>query len=252
MKKLFTILALAYGLCPFAEATDDTITYTISTPTHQPMPDSSIPVAAYQQEAAIRFTLDDALFNNPDLVTTTTSNGSTSFLTENLLLDSFSITGSTGQGLIVYGDFGIRTQDGTVLADSSMGNIKVERYGNNTEGVDAGYQKYHITFEDVTLTKGGTYEFYFTNYSQFRAVSVPGQGDIVACFPLTKVDGYNPMQVVQGFDEAYLGGNYMMNNVSLTLSGANSASAPGTIPEPATATLSLLALAGLAARRRRK
>ncbi len=57
----------------------------------------------------------------------------------------------------------------------------------------------------------------------------------------------------------FLGSTYTLNNVTIALDGKNNTLSPvfsnftmtANIPEPATATLSLLALAGLAARRRR-
>lgn len=74
-------------------------------------------------------------------------------------------------------------------------------------------------------------------------------------------DGVTPSTALTGFQfGAAFGGGRVSNSVTVdniavwnrALSAAEVASLPLTVPEPTTATLSLLALAGLAARRRRK
>ncbi len=268
-KKSLPLLALGFALSAFAYGDS----YTISTATKS---DDYVP-PEIGTEIAVRFTLDEALFRmDAAYGSVVTDNGAGSFPASSLTLDSISLMIHTAEGSGGITNFGIRKSGGDSLGD-------VASFDMNYNPDNYLLCTYTANFSGITLTMGETYEFYFTSTKvSARALSdTMGSGNIVrasmpgppttpdiptpgelprGCLFLTELpEGtVNPMAVVSGFEAPYNNGSYMLNNVSLSLSAPASApDAPGggvsgNIPEPTTATLSLLALAGLAARRRRK
>ncbi len=107
-----------------------------------------------------------------------------------------------------------------------------------------------VSFSGVTLNKGTEYYAFYVSSADLAGVSVGGTLDS------SKVASVNLMGQGTGFsdpssDFSFLSGvaTSLPNHTPI---GAIHITAGVLVPEPATATLSLLALAGLAARRRRK
>ncbi len=103
-----------------------------------------------------------------------------------------------------------------------------------------------FTFDDVQLDSTKTYRFCFVTEAATETSPSPwdnvGASVRFGFVSTTEGDGKG---ITEGGNAGNLAWGNFMPNVTYTLSNQ-------VVPEPATATLSLLALAGLAARRRRK
>ncbi len=131
--------------------------------------------------------------------------------------------------------FGEIAGSGTALRFGPYTNM------NNTVAIDGNLTKGEGKNNLVSVAPGGTYTITLTKIGKEVTVAVDGVAT-----------GYGVLAdtVTGNITDVMLGGNqanqYKINEV------VHSASMAILVPEPTTATLSLLALAGLAARRRRK
>ncbi len=204
-------------------------TYTASTPEKS---------AAGAQGNYNGFTL---AFDNSTYLTTTVPAGT------ELNLDSITLQSRTGSD--TYGDMKVAVYeyvgDGTV--GTFLGTSSTVQYAANTT--------FTLTFDGITVNSSDRYQFLYVNATADDAT-------------LGTFDGYKAAamkwgtSVTNSFSTYIPGGwgtykNNTLNSwegqyipvTTVTLSTPTVAPA---VPEPTTATLSLLALAGLAARRRRK
>ncbi len=115
---------------------------------------------------------------------------------------------------------------------------------NNTVGVDGSLTKPEGANNLVSVAPGVTYTVTLTKIGKDVTVAVDGKESAHGVLADT-VSG-NITDIVLGGDQ---NNNYKINEV--VHSASYSVLTPA-VPEPTTATLSLLALAGLAARRRRR
>ena len=118
---------------------------------------------------------------------------------------------------------------------------------NNTVAIDGSVTKDDSKNNLVSVDAGGTYTITLTKIGREVTVAVDGEAT-----------GYGVLadSVSGNITELMLGGSqqnyYKINEVVHSASWAVLTPTTPAVPEPATATLSLLALAGLASRRRRK
>ena len=131
----------------------------------------------------------------------------------------------------------------------SGASLRVGPYtnNNNTVAIDGSLTKVDSKNNLVSVDAGGTYTITLTKIGKEVTVAVDGEAT-----------GYGVLadSVSGNITELMLGGSqqnyYKINEVVHSASWAVLTPTTPAVPEPATATLSLLALAGLASRRRRK
>ncbi len=171
--------------------------------------------------------------------------------TDVLTLDSIAIAGGTGSGgtltngakLVIFG----------YTADSTVGSFVgiSDNVAVRTAGSD-----FTFTFTDVELTAGQQYQFLFVNATATEETFTNLAEGATMLSTYQSVAGSVRHQVhnhssIPGGDGTYKSsGMNSWEGAYVTSATYSLSSLP--VPEPATATLSLLALAGLAARRRRK
>ena len=109
---------------------------------------------------------------------------------------------------------------------------------NNTVNIDGSVDK--LGAGTVSVLAGGTHTITLTKVGQYVNVAVDGVVSMSGTLQGTPTGNITDIAI-----GGNTGSNYRINSTVHSISY-------GIIPEPTTATLSLLALAGLAARRRRK
>ncbi len=179
-----------------------------------------------------------------------TSNGTLAALT--LSVDT-SATGGRGLSFTEVADGNI-SLNATTVANAALDHTTrltaqdLSQYTSTTEG----YDKIVVAL-CITSKKAGGGTLYVYN-----ATANSGAGELVPIDTSKEIYGYSTKSYtslymnttsVKAMDALYLFDQYLSANDVATIAKAAYTAA---IPEPATATLSLLALAGLAARRRRK
>ncbi len=254
MKKTLLTAALCLGLIPMASAVD----YTLGDIQYTTTSGISDGISNAFDASYVTFTLSDKWFSGTSTtsnVLTTASNGDTQYLSSDATLALTSISfvrranGASATGTTIK----ITDAENRVVATSSavtMGTVNVRNYDiflgdstdpNNSEYVTAKTASWTFDALDSILTVGETYTIKFYNESGTQvnmgiSVSHSGSGN---------------GQPEQTFASA--GGNATYQPAGMIISTTSLlATSSDAVPEPATATLSLLALAGVAARRRRK
>lgn len=145
---------------------------------------------------------------------------------------------SAGVGLAVY-----EVGDGDTTTFVGLSDIQVDAVCTQNGSIT-------FTFDNLALGTDTTYKFFYVNANADSASLADGS------MTLGEVDRTWAVQLVKSSSQA--SSNVYRNNGSTTIGNSWMANVTLTttdtlaVPEPATATLSLLALAGLAARRRRK
>ncbi|MFI3243344.1 MAG: PEP-CTERM sorting domain-containing protein [Akkermansia sp.] len=141
--------------------------------------------------------------------------------------------------LMSYQDVTINYEAGSVLL--------MEIFGEAGAGVDGGHDK--IVFDSCDVRFDGTIQLSIDDV----ATLVGGDEDVVLTFDLFDFDGSASVLTEGEFVLVYNSSDWVItaNTDSLYTTGEVSLSFVS-VPEPSTATLSLLALAGMLARRRRK
>ncbi len=228
MKTTLITAALFLGCIAFAADEEETVTYTTTTGIY-----NGINGGGY---TSFSFTLSDALFSGTADTTnalTTASDGSESYASSTLSLTSILIVARNSGGTI--------TADTLVITDSS-GNIVATSTGV-TSSSQANYDVfdttkfytrnvYTYTFSGAELTVGETYTATFYTDGEVTSQQL--------------IASYNGNGTSDGGAAAASLSNstYQPGGMVITVSSVS-------VPEPATATLGLLALGALALRRRR-
>ncbi len=226
MKTTLITAALCLGCIAFAAGEEETITYTTTTGIYTGNDGGNY--------SSFSFTLSDALFSGTASTTnalTTASDGSESYASSTLSLTSILIVARNSGGTITADTLVITDSEGNIVAtstgvtSSSQVNYDVfdssEYYTRNV---------YTYTFSDAELTVGETYTATF-----YTNGSVTSQQLIAS---------YNGNQTGSTVAASLGDSNYQPGGMVITVSSVS-------VPEPATATLGLLALGALALRRRR-
>ncbi len=235
MKKTLITTALACGLA-FAAAADDTTTYSTT--------NSASTTVNNAWFNGFTFTLDSDFASSR--LTTTATAGELAFADQNQVsLDSITVNIRSVQGTSV--GLALTNASGMVL---TVSDNSVTSTGNQT-----------WTFTNTSISTTEQLYFVYFNAAADAGVSV---GTTLTAGQMVMAGGSKMIQYGNqtGVDSLYMLGNNQSKNMSankqsyapmLTIATSSIPTPPApSIPEPATATLSLLALAGIAVRRRRK
>ncbi len=239
MKKTIITTALVLGLASFSSAAD----YTLGDTTYTTTTGITNGQGYFSNRSSFTFTLSNALFNGTQSginAITTASDSSSSFASNTVALDKihFSFYGGAGNLAAVQ-----ISQGDTIVATSTNRSYSAtgaatdvftgETYNNRIQ------QTWQFDENTVALTLGTTYTITFLNSSS-EATGV------------TLEVSYCDDDTQAAFVGTANNHSYQPAGLVITTLSTVPVSSGGAIPEPTTATLSLLALAGLAARRRRK
>ncbi len=228
MKTTLITAALCLGCIAFAAAEEETITYTTTTGIY-----TGNGAGNY---SSFSFTLSEALFSGTASTTnalTTASDGSESYASSTLSLTSILIVAGNSTGTISADTLVITDSSGNTVATST--GVTSSRQTNYDVFDSSEYYTrnvYTYTFSDAELTVGETYTVTFytdgevTNQRLMTSYNGNGTSEGGAAAASLSTAGYQPGGMV------------------ITVSSVS-------VPEPATATLGLLALGALALRRRR-
>ncbi len=226
MKKTIIALLALGGVV----TADETVTYTITTG----IKDGDNVGNGY---TALTLSLTDVLFNTANNVLTTASDGSTQFNATTVDLNSISFLMRNETDTYDDITLTVKNSENDVVAVSSA-SIVTEKY-KQEDVFNSGYyytqRALQFTFaseDDQALTIGDTYTLTFSAGVNLRLTSNKSSGITLNATP------------------AYMPANMVITATSVTVPKVTPSSPA--VPEPTTATLSLLALVGLAARRRRK
>ncbi len=250
MKKTFATLAVAVGMLASVQA-EQTETWTFADLTAGGGT-ISVPETATAGSGYGNFSLT-AVLDVSKVITELTNDRWSVFLGVNSAL-----TDNLAYGLTINGTSGNATKGGIYATKTTTGSLDTSVAGNfgssfaNLEGTLRGDTTY--TFMAVTMeVNGAGVSAYLTlvdeagTYTKFSG-TVSG----------TNTNGWRNTQFGHLDSITYNAGVVKflsLDNTNLSAAAAyaaNAAAITASIPEPTTATLSLLALAGLAARRRRK
>ncbi len=228
MKKTLITAVLAFGMmgAAFGETTYTLgdVTYTTTNPMH---PSTNHSGHVFSSVSSFTFTLTASLFNNAATTTqTVASNGDTSYAStadSKVSLTSITLWEKEHQNYSTIPDsITIKDSNGTTVATSSSFTR------HNDQLLPCNHDGGTWTFSGVNLlTVGSTYTVEFATWN----IAVTNLG--ASGFATTK-------------------GDAAWQPASLKIVTTSVNAVTPAVPEPATATLSLLALAGLATRRRRK
>ncbi len=228
MKTTLITAALCLGCIAFAAGEEETITYTTTTGIYTGNDGGSY--------SSFSFTLSDALFSGTASTTnalTTASDGSESYASSTLSLTSILIVARYSTGTITADTLVITDSSGNTVA-TSTGVTSSSQVNYDVFDSERLYTRnvYTYTFSDAELTVGETYTATF-----YTNGSVTSQQLIAS---------YNGNGTSEGGAVAasLRNNNYQPGGMVITVSSVS-------VPEPATATLGLLALGALALRRRR-
>ncbi len=229
MKTTLITAALCLGCIAFAAAEDETITYTTTTGIYTGNNGGSY--------SSFSFTLSDALFSGTASTTnalTTASDGSESYASSTLSLTSILLVPRYTTGTITADTLVITDSEGNTVA-TSTGVTSSSRANRDVFDSTKFYTRnvYTYTFSGAELTVGETYTArFYTN------------GEVTNQQLIASYNGNGTSE--GGAVAASLGStrNYQPGGMVITVSSVS-------VPEPATATLGLLALGALALRRRR-
>ncbi len=149
---------------------------------------------------------------------------------------------------VTTSDISLAVYEVTSTADSNVGNWTLAFQAKSTNSGSTSSNVVHtFNFDSLALDTNKTYAFFYTANSVDDSV-VSSLATISAAKVKCNSKKTHVMTTADGLSHTL--GNAIGNNV--TAAATFNFTATNAVPEPATATLSLLALAGLAARRRRK